>query len=168
MFEILSFIRQICKKYFLLTQGVTVRGIPHMSQVNFQGNALLESGSRLAGDPNGPITIENGVYINANGHFRGEIKIGANTIIGPKVVIWAQNHIVTKATELIKNQGHQKSPVTIGKDVWIGASAVILPGITIGDGAVIGAGSVVTKDVSPYTIVAGNPAKMIKKRTDHA
>jgi acetyltransferase-like isoleucine patch superfamily enzyme len=57
-----------------------------------------------------------------------------------------------------------KGPVIIGNDVWIGTNAIILSGISIGDGAVIGAGSVVTKDVPPYTIVAGNPAKIIKYR----
>lgn len=57
-----------------------------------------------------------------------------------------------------------KSRVIIGNDVWIGCNAIIMPGITVGDGAVIGAGSVVTKNVEPYSIVVGNPAKEIKKR----
>jgi len=57
-----------------------------------------------------------------------------------------------------------KGDVTIGNDVWIGSDVIILSGITVGDGAAIGAGSVVTADVEPYSIVAGNPAKLIKKR----
>ncbi len=56
--------------------------------------------------------------------------------------------------------------VVIGNDVWIGANAIILPGVNIGDGAVIGAGTVVTKDVPPYAIVGGNPARVIKYRFD--
>jgi len=64
----------------------------------------------------------------------------------------------------IKGHPATKGDVTIGNDVWIGYGAVILSGITIGDGAVIGAFSVVTKNVYPYEIVAGNPAKVIKKR----
>lgn len=55
-------------------------------------------------------------------------------------------------------------PTEIGNDVWIGRRAIIMPGITIGDGAVVGAGSIVTKDVAPYAIVAGNPAKLIRNR----
>lgn len=57
-----------------------------------------------------------------------------------------------------------KGDVTIGNDVWVGSNVIILSGVTVGDGAVIGAGSVVTADVEPFTIVAGNPAKLVKKR----
>jgi len=58
-----------------------------------------------------------------------------------------------------------RAGIKVGNDVWIGRGALVLPGVSIGDGAVIGAGSVVTKDVEPYPIVAGNPAKVIRKRT---
>jgi len=58
-------------------------------------------------------------------------------------------------------------PVNIGNDVWIGSAAILLSGISVGDGAVVGAGSVVTKDVPPYAIVAGNPAKLIRYRFDN-
>lgn len=59
-----------------------------------------------------------------------------------------------------------KGDTTIGNDVWIGQNATIMPGVTVGDGAIIGANSLVSKDVAPYTIVAGNPARMIRKRFD--
>lgn len=70
--------------------------------------------------------------------------------------------------DLPKIHGHPftKGDVTVGNDVWIGANSFILSGVTIGDGAVIGACSVVTKDVEPYTVVAGNPARVIRKRFD--
>lgn len=66
----------------------------------------------------------------------------------------------------IKDHAINKGDVVIGNDVWIGYRAIILSGVHIGDGAIVGAGSIVTKDVSPYTIVAGNPAKTIRKRFD--
>jgi acetyltransferase-like isoleucine patch superfamily enzyme len=62
----------------------------------------------------------------------------------------------------IDEQGVSTNPVTIGDDIWIGANAVILPGVTIGDHSVVAAGAVVTKDVPPHTLVAGVPAKIIK------
>ena len=74
---------------------------------------------------------------------------------------------VTPETDaMLKTMGHPhcKGDIVIGNDVWIGAKATIFGGVKIGDGAVIGAGSVVTKDVEPYSIVAGNPAKFIKNR----
>jgi acetyltransferase-like isoleucine patch superfamily enzyme len=72
----------------------------------------------------------------------------------------------TKFPKVSKNHGHPatKGNVTIGNDVWIATNAVIMSGVKIGDGAIIGAYTVVTKDVPPYTIVAGNPAKQIRKR----
>ncbi|MBI5891608.1 MAG: hypothetical protein HZB47_13225 [Nitrosomonadales bacterium] len=64
----------------------------------------------------------------------------------------------------IFGNGHRFNAVSIGKDAWLGANVIILPGRTIGDGAVVGAGSVVTKDVAAYTVVAGNPAKLVRER----
>lgn len=58
-------------------------------------------------------------------------------------------------------------PITIGHDVWIGGSAIIMGGVTVGDGSTIGAGSVVTKNVEPWTVVAGNPARVIKRLEKH-
>ncbi len=66
----------------------------------------------------------------------------------------------------LQGHPHSRGDVIIGNDVWIGANVLILSGINVGDGSIIGAGSVVTKAVEPYSIVAGNPAKVIKKRFD--
>jgi acetyltransferase-like isoleucine patch superfamily enzyme len=65
---------------------------------------------------------------------------------------------------MIFDAGHQNKKVTIANDVWIGANCIILPGVNIGEGAVVAAGSVVTKNVEPFSIVAGIPAKFIKQR----
>lgn len=71
-----------------------------------------------------------------------------------------------KKFSYIKGHPHSKGNIIIGNDVWVGLNTTILSGVTIGDGAVIGAFSVVTRDIPPYTVVAGNPAKVIKKRFD--
>ncbi|MCR5270933.1 MAG: sugar O-acetyltransferase [Prevotella sp.] len=84
-----------------------------------------------------------------------EIRIGDNCLIGPDVGIYTAGHRLEPEGRVLDVYG---SPITIGNDVWIGGHSTILSGVTIGDGAVIAAGSVVTNDVAPRTLVAGNPA----------
>lgn len=111
------------------------------------------------------ITIGKNVFINSGCCFQdqGGIEIGDNVLIGQQVVIATLNH------DLAVNQRENMfpKPVRIGNDVWIGAHATILPGVTIGNGAVIAAGAVVTKDVLSNTMVGGVPAKIIKKIGDN-
>lgn len=107
------------------------------------------------------------------------LKIGKFCSIADRVVIflggehrvdWIStypfNGVFKRACGKIKGHPFAKGDVIIGNDVWIGRSASILSGVSVGDGAVIGAHSLVTKDVDPYTIVGGNPAKVIRKRFD--
>ena len=94
----------------------------------------------------------------------GGVTIGDRALIGYGTKIFSNNHHLPLNQENIFGAGHSKGEVLIGKDVWLGANVIVLPGRTIGDGAVIGAGSVVTKDVSAFTIVAGNPAKFVRVR----
>ena len=89
-----------------------------------------------------------------------EIRIGNNCLIGPDVGIYTAGHRLEPEGRTLDVYG---MPITIGNDVWIGGHSTILPGVTIGDGAVVAAGAVVTKDVEPNTIVGGVPAKVIKK-----
>lgn len=106
--------------------------------------------------------LNSNVMINAD--IGGIIQIGKNVLIGPNVVIRASNHNFEKRDELIRLQGHTSGRIIIGDDVWIGANVVILPNISIGTGAVIGAGSVVTKDIADYSLAIGIPAKIIRSR----
>ena len=90
---------------------------------------------------------------------RGGITIGDDVFIAPKVNLITLNHIMNpyeRSTTIAK-------PIKIGNRVWIGIAATILPGVTIGDNAIVAAGAVVTKDVPANTVVAGNPAKIIKR-----
>lgn len=94
----------------------------------------------------------------------GGVEIGDRTLIGYGTKIFSTNHIIPKNKNKIFFSGHSKAKVSIANDVWIGANCTIIAGVTIGEGSVIAAGSVVTKDVLPFTIVGGVPAKFIKNR----
>lgn len=112
------------------------------------------------------ITIGHNSGLGINCFINGPLKIGNDVMMGPDVVILTQNHKFSDLHIPMRLQGHYpRKQVTIGDDVWIGIRAIILPGITIGKGAIVAAGAVVTKDVPPYAIVGGNPAKVIKYKT---
>lgn len=120
-------------------------------------------------NPNSKLYIGDKTYIGEYQNIRasgGIIKIGNNCNISQHISIIASNHNTAKDIN-INQQGwdKKKTGVLIEDDVWIGANSVILPGVTIGKGAVIGAGSVVTKSIPEYAIAVGNPAKIIKYRT---
>jgi maltose O-acetyltransferase len=97
--------------------------------------------------------------------YVGTVKIGRDVMIGEELIAISRNHAHESTETPMRLQGFQTDrPITIENDVWIGSRVILLPGITVGKGSIIGAGSVVTKNVSPYTIVAGNPATVIRKR----
>ena len=107
------------------------------------------------------IKIGKNVFINACCRFQdqGGIEIGDGSLIGHNTTIATLNHDFNPA----KRQNLTPRPVKIGKNVWIGSDCTILPGVEIGDGAIIGAGSVVTKSIPANTIAVGNPARVIKE-----
>lgn len=99
------------------------------------------------------------------GSFVGLVTIGCDVMIGEQFMAVSQNHEFSDVTIPMRLQGLQKNKrITIEDDVWIGSRVTLLPGVTIGKGAVVGAGSVVTKSVPPCSIVGGNPAREIGKR----
>jgi acetyltransferase-like isoleucine patch superfamily enzyme len=105
-------------------------------------------------------------HINSGAFFdgRGGLTFGDNVLIGPNVVIVSSQHHWSDPSLPIIQQGHRCAPVEVGDDVWIGANAVITPGVKLATGTVVGSGSVVTKSTEPYSIVAGVPARVIGSR----
>lgn len=112
------------------------------------------------------ITIGDNVYINFGCIILdcSEVTIGSNTLLGPNIGLYAANHS-TDATERI-NGGCYGKPIHIGNNVWLGGDVKVLQGVTIGDNTIIGAGSIVTKDIPDNVIAVGNPCKVIRKITE--
>ncbi len=118
------------------------------------------------------------ILSNTTGEKSGALKIGKFCSIASGVTIllggehrldWVTTYPFSRIFNKYKKLSEDsatKGDVVIGNDVWIGMDVLVLSGVTIGDGAVVGAGSVVAKDVDPYAIVAGNPARLIRKRFD--
>lgn len=147
--------------YLWLFKNVIVRSGCYLKGIDFIGKAIIESRCRFSGQDK--ITIGNNFYANVGCHLLGDITIGDDVQLGPQVIFWGRDHGIKK-NALINAQPHSLKPIIIEDDVWIGANAVILKGVTICKGAVIAAGAVVTKNVPSYAIVAGVPAKIIKYR----
>jgi acetyltransferase-like isoleucine patch superfamily enzyme len=95
---------------------------------------------------------------------QGGVEIGEQTLVSMHCTILSSNHGVPPLGKLIRETADELLPTKIGRDVWIGANAVILGGVTIGEGAVVAAGAVVNRDVEPGAVVAGVPARGIKRR----
>ncbi|MBD1432784.1 acyltransferase [Sphingobacterium sp. DN00404] len=110
----------------------------------------------------GDLLIGDDTRVGIGSTIIGPVTIGNKVNIAQHVLISGINHNYEDITSSIADQGITATPVTIADNVWIGANSVILPGISIGQHVVIGAGAVVAKDVKPYTVVAGNPAYAIK------
>lgn len=109
------------------------------------------------------IRLGKNIFFNRNAYVVAPEKIsfGDHILIGPNVVINSGNHRYGNSSQRIRDQGHKLAPIIIEDDVWIGANAVIMPGVRLGRGAVIAAGAVVTKSVDSYLVVAGVPATRI-------
>lgn len=143
----------LIKSNYLRMQGCKVgSGITFYPGIRFSPGMNLEIGDH--------VDFAWGVLITT----KGGVEIGDRVLIGYRTQILSANHKIPSLKGKVFGSGHDLKKVKIENDVWIGANCVILPGVTIGEGAIVAAGSVVTKNVNSYTIVGGIPAKLIKER----
>jgi len=125
-------------------------------------NVTLQYLNRMSVGRN--VQIGQGAFIQAS----GEVTIGDDVMIGPDVKIWSVNHVFDSIDVPIYEQGYTFESVEIGHGVWLGANVFVMPGVSLPEGCVVSAGSVVSKKkYKPYSILSGNPCRMIGSRIDN-
>lgn len=153
-----------------ISQGASVERGTHLF-----GNVTIERNARVGSDSSisGTVTVGRYSQLNGDNYAKGDVSIGQFCAIARRTGFYAVNHETNEWAVQQKFQSDygidfekDEKPVRIGSDVWCGMDVIVLPGVEIGHGACIGAHSVVTRDVSPYEIVAGNPAEHIRWRFD--
>ena len=144
------------KKMLLLVMGAKVgKGV-----VIYPGVWIAPGRNLTLGDK---VDLAKDVIITTS----GGVNIGDRTLVGYRTQIISADHSIPPIGEKIPISGDKFKEVNIGKDVWIGANCLITPGVTIGEGAIVAGGSVVTKNIQANAIVGGVPAKLIKMRSNH-
>jgi len=154
-------VAQVLLRRSLRKRGVIVFNNSVLSNVEFRGPARIEPYCRISGDPK--VVIGRNFYMNVACQLLGDITFGDDVLLGPMVIMWGRDHGFA-AGQPIREQPLKRAPIRVGNDVWIAGGCVVLRGVTIGDGAVVGAGAVVTRDIPPNAIAVGNPATVIKYR----
>lgn len=150
--------------HFILAKKIRVL-FAKIIMKNTGENINIEKGASFTSQ----VSINDYSGIGVNCEMNGPVTIGKYVNMGPEVIVYTRNHSSKRTDIIMQNQGYNVvKPVLICDDVWIGRRVIILPGVTIGKGAVIGAGSVVSKDIPPYSIAVGNPARVVKHRKDES
>ena len=149
---------------FNIDTGVTILGFENIELGN---NVSFMKNSYIYAHDGGILTIGDNFTMNSNsqlGASFGKIVIGNDCAIAPNCVLRAANHTFSNPDIPFREQGHTYGEIIIEDDVWIASNCVITADTKIGRSSIVAAGSVVTKDVEPYSVVGGVPAKFIKKR----
>jgi galactoside O-acetyltransferase len=145
--------------------GLAIRG---GENIRIGGRFYCGTRCLILADGGGRVTIGERValngYVQLNASIGGEISIADNVLIGPNVIMRTTDHAFERTDVPIWTQGHNAGRIAIGEGAWVGAASIILRGVTIGTGAIVAAGAVVTNDVEQYSIVGGVPARLIRFR----
>lgn len=161
------FLKSKCKRFgndVLIDTGVCMTGFEN---IEIGDNVSIMRHCSLYADT-GLVRIGSNFSMNANSSIDangGEIQIGDNVLVAQNVVFRAADHCFETLEKPIREQGHKRGSIVVGNDCWIAANVVVTRNVTIGERSIVGAGSVLTKDVAPFSIVGGVPAKLIKTRT---
>jgi acetyltransferase-like isoleucine patch superfamily enzyme len=149
--------------------GLSQKCLVFGDKVTIGSYAIIRPSNLYGGEAGVGLKVGNNSNIGPYSYIgcSGYIEIGDNVMMSPRVSIYSENHNFSDPEIPMNEQGVTRSFVKIEDDCWIAANSVILAGVTIGKGSVVAAGSIVTKDVPPFSIVAGNPAKVIKNRKDN-
>jgi acetyltransferase-like isoleucine patch superfamily enzyme len=146
--------------------GLSQKGLVFGDKVTIGSYAIIRPTNLYGGEAGVGLKVGNNSSIGPYSYIgcSGYIEIGDNVMMSPRVSIYSENHNFSETDRPMIEQGVTRSFVIIEDDCWVAANVVILAGVTVGKGSVIAAGSIVTKDVPPYSIVGGNPARIIKSR----
>lgn len=145
---------------------ISKRGIVFGDKATVGSYAIIRPTNLYGGELGEGLKVGNNSSIGPYAYIgcSGYIEIGDNVMMSPRVSIYSENHNFSETGIPMNEQGVTRSFVKIEDDCWIAANSVILAGVTVGKGSIVAAGSIVTKDVPPYSVVGGNPAKVIKSR----
>ena len=146
--------------------GLSSEGLTFGDNVTISRGVMIRPSSYYGGDLGAGLVMGDHSSIGPHGYVgcSGKIVIGSNVMFGPKCSLFAENHVFSDTEATIKSQGVKQKGITIEDDCWIGSNVVILDGVTIGKGSVIGAGTLVTKDVPPGSIVIDKRNKTTEQR----
>lgn len=146
--------------------GLCSEGLIFGNHVTISRGVMIRPSSYYGGDLGVGLVMGDNSSIGPHGYIgcSGKIVIGSNVMFGPKCSLFAENHVFSDSKATIKSQGVKQKGITIEDDCWIGSNVVILDGVTIGKGSVIGAGTLVTKDVPAGSIVMDKREKSLNNR----
>lgn len=139
----------------------------NQSSISIGSRSRIDRGVRILAANNSKVQIDPEVRIGLYTVLNGgdSITVGAKSLISGFVYLQTSMHRFESPTESISSQGFHHSPVILGRDVWLGAHVVVMPGVEIGDSAIVGSNAVVTSSVTARSIMAGVPAKPISQRS---